>query len=121
MLNYVSNSSTEIAEGNQDLSQRTQEQSSSLEEISATIEEINSSIREVADISEVVRKFKLSKQDEKGKIKAGSSVNNKSSKPKKDEKTVSAQPNEKTDPDQSIDDLEKSMDQDFDEGDFEKF
>ncbi|HEY8392087.1 MAG TPA: methyl-accepting chemotaxis protein [Capillibacterium sp.] len=48
----ISNSSLQIATGNEDLSQRTQEEAATLEELSAAIEEVSASIQQVATDAE---------------------------------------------------------------------
>ena len=94
----------------EELDQTTQQNASMVEEIASASESLNG---EAEELSDVVRKFKLSEEDTKGQIKKNLSLNNKKSKKQ----------NQKSEEDsiQGVKDLEASMGEDFDEGDFEKF
>lgn len=53
----ISNSSLQIATGNEDLAQRTQEEAATIEELSATMEEVSASIQQVAANAEQANQF----------------------------------------------------------------
>ncbi len=106
----------------EELDQTTQQNASMVEEIASASESLNSEAKEMA---EVVRQFKLNNQDTRGQLRAQQNKLQQQSQQTQQQQNQQSQQEDKQQTnggqEQGLNDLEDSMEQNFNEDDFEKF